>query len=60
MESIIFIWSNHGDNDYVLIIVIDVNSQTGKRSRQALLFDSSEKPEALDLHLRCGWTVAAI
>jgi hypothetical protein len=50
-EVIVTIWPNRCDNDHVLIMTIDVDSQADERSGRALFVDSSKNHAAVDLHL---------
>jgi hypothetical protein len=59
-EIIINIWPNRDNNDHILIITIDVDSQADERSASAFLFDPSKNHEALDLYLSRSWTVVLI
>jgi hypothetical protein len=59
-DVIITTWPDQDDNDHVLIITIDMDSQMDERSGRAFVLDPSRNHEALDLDLSCGWTVAVI
>jgi hypothetical protein len=59
-KIIIILWPNRDDDNHILIIAIDMDSQMDERSGRTLFFDPSTNGEVLDLSLFCSLTVAVI